>query len=371
MLKIILFGVGTNGKKIIDAYFKYDKCFEIIAIADNFSHMKEFKGIPIIKPDNISNFLYDEIWITTIYYQEIMEQLTGKLCIARSAIRYIEFPMPFLEQQIYKKYDGEIKKGRKCESDELQEVIDYVKLKGIRMYCYPFFDEYAEKDYSVFFDTDCGLYYGMYAGKKIYLAKTYNSPQKAKQYLRYIHMEQDYRSPHCYLAEGFQIGKGEVGIDIGAAEGVFALDIIDKVGKIYLIEAESEWCEALTLTFRNYRHKVTIIQGFVSNSEDEGKIVLDKQFKDLHIDFIKMDIEGAEKEALQGAANLIENNRIKLAVCTYHRMPDYQEISRWLLEKGYSVKNSKGYVICQGEWELDCLPDVDFRRALLWADRVN
>lgn len=370
MKKVILFGIGENGKKVIDAYLKYDKCFEIVAIADNSSDLKEYKGIPVIKPDRISDFSYDEIWITTIYYQEITKQLTGELHIAQSDIRYIEFPMPFLEQQIYKRYVNEIRKGKKCKSDELQEVINYMKDNGVRMYCYPFFDEYAEKDYPVYFDVECKLYYGMYAGHKIYLAKTYNTPQKAKQYLRYIYMEQDKRSPHCYFAGDFQIEKDEVGIDVGAAEGVFALDIIDKVGHIYLIEAEPDWCEALALTFQEYRQKVTIIQGFVSDSEDEGQLVLDRQFKDMKIDFVKMDIEGAEKEALQGAISLIGKNMPKLAVCTYHRMADYQDISRWLFGKGYLVKNSRGYVICQGEWELDHLADVDFRRALIWAERA-
>lgn len=370
MKKVILFGIGVNGKKIIDTYLEYDRHFEIIAITDNSSDLKEYKGIPVIKPNSISEFLYDEVWISTIYYQEITKQLTDELHIAESTIRYIEFPMPFLEQQIYKRYGDEIRKGKKCKSDELQEVINYIKDNGIRMYCYPFFDEYAGKDYSVFFDVESKLYYGMYAGHKIYLARTYNTPQKAKQYLRYIHMEQDCRSPHCYFADDFQIEEGEIGIDIGAAEGVFALDIIDKVGQIYLIEAEPDWCEALALTFREYKQKVTIIQGFVSDSEEKGQMILDKQFKDLKIDFIKMDIEGAEKDALRGALNLIEKNMPKLAICTYHHMSDYQDISKWLLEKGYLVKNSKGYVICQGEWELEHLAEVDFRRALLWAERT-
>lgn len=370
MKKVILFGIGVNGKNIIDAYLKYNSYFEIIAITDNSSEFKEFKGIPVIKPDNITKFSYDEIWISTIYYQEITKQLTDEMHIAQSAIRYVEFPMPFLERQIYKKYEDEIERGKKCKSDELQEVIDYVKKDGVRMYCYPFFDEYAVKDYPVFFDTECKLYYGIYAGHRIYLAKTYDTPQKAKQYIRYIHMEQDKRSPHCYFSDNFQIEKDEVGIDVGAAEGVFALNVIDKVRQIYLIEAEPDWCEALAMTFRDYRQKVTIIQGFVSDSEEQGQLVLDKQFKEVKIDFIKMDIEGAERKALLGAEELIGKNMPKLAICTYHHMSDYQDISKQLSEKGYFVKSSKGYVICQGEWELDCLLDVDFRRALLWAERA-
>ncbi len=42
--------------------------------------------------------------------------------------------------------------------------------------------------------------------------------------------------------------------------------------------------------------------------------------------FIKLDIEGAELEALKGAAGTIRRNRPKLAVCVYHRPGDLFEI---------------------------------------------
>jgi FkbM family methyltransferase len=42
--------------------------------------------------------------------------------------------------------------------------------------------------------------------------------------------------------------------------------------------------------------------------------------------FIKLDIEGAELEALKGAAETIKRNRPKLAVCVYHRPGDLFEI---------------------------------------------
>jgi FkbM family methyltransferase len=42
--------------------------------------------------------------------------------------------------------------------------------------------------------------------------------------------------------------------------------------------------------------------------------------------FIKLDVEGAELEALKGAAAVIERNRPKLAVCVYHRPGDLFEI---------------------------------------------
>jgi hypothetical protein len=42
--------------------------------------------------------------------------------------------------------------------------------------------------------------------------------------------------------------------------------------------------------------------------------------------FIKMDIEGAELDALKGAENTIRRYRPILAVCLYHRAEDIYEI---------------------------------------------
>jgi FkbM family methyltransferase len=56
------------------------------------------------------------------------------------------------------------------------------------------------------------------------------------------------------------------------------------------------------------------------------------------IDFIKLDVEGSELAALQGAQNSLKRWRPKLAISLYHRPEDFFSLSLWLasLELGYS-----------------------------------
>ncbi len=57
------------------------------------------------------------------------------------------------------------------------------------------------------------------------------------------------------------------------------------------------------------------------------------------VDFIKMDIEGAEPYALQGAIETIKKFKPKLAIAIYHSMDDMVNIPNWILDLnlGYEI----------------------------------
>ena len=48
------------------------------------------------------------------------------------------------------------------------------------------------------------------------------------------------------------------------------------------------------------------------------------------ITFVKMDIEGAEMDALQGMEKMIQRNKPKLAICIYHKFEDLWEIPNYI-----------------------------------------
>lgn len=71
--------------------------------------------------------------------------------------------------------------------------------------------------------------------------------------------------------------------------------------------------------------KTISIDNFVSNQ------ALEK------VDFIKMDIEGAEQAALKGALNTIKRFKPKLAVAIYHSDDDFYQIPQMLIDLGYRI----------------------------------
>ena len=158
-------------------------------------------------------------------------------------------------------------------------------------------------------------------------------------------------------------------VDIGAAEGIFALHEIENIKHIYLIETDLEWIEALVETYKPWKNKITIINKFISSVDDDHNLRLDTYFEKIEkIDFLKIDVDGAEQDLINGAHYTIANKIDKLAICTYHKTNDNRDFSKYLLENNFSIENSNGYMLFYFDSNFE---SPYFRRGLIKARKNN
>lgn len=196
---------------------------------------------------------------------------------------------------------------------------------------------------TIHFDYDKKMYYATRNGKKMYFKRSMDK-ETVIRYFTITCFEQSDHSAHKYLDKDFGVDEGSVVLDVGAAEGIFGLDVVDRVKELYLFECEDEWIEALKYTFEGYDN-VKIVKSYVSDVDTEDCVTLDSYCDKLKQEnvFIKMDIEGAEIKAISGAQKLLQSvERVKLAVCAYHRQSDYEQLCELL--KLMTLDKADGYL---------------------------
>jgi len=186
-----------------------------------------------------------------------------------------------------------------------------------------------------------------------------------------------YENPYYLLVEQKQyfkfshIKKGDTIIDAGAFMGTFTVyaSLITENGKVIVFEPDPDnykmvekhielnnlnnvillkkglWDCEKTLKFEqnNVGSTLNIINEDNPNLIEVQVCALDEILNDHkigNIDFIKMDIEGAEIEALMGANKTLVNNDVKLAIASYHIVKGketYISVEKQLSNMGYQT----------------------------------
>ena len=180
------------------------------------------------------------------------------------------------------------------ENHEICEVTNFLKKNPLTLFPYKFTRKYKACKVKIHFDAQRKLNYVLHEGKKMYFKKSWTKKDIRENYTNLLR-EQDTNSPHRYLAADFNIEPHDIVADVGAAEGIFSLPLIEHVSKLYLFESDVEWIEALEATFSPWKNKVEIIKKFVSNTDGADSISLDKfaSLNKITFDFIKVDVDGA------------------------------------------------------------------------------
>jgi len=251
---------------------------------------------------------------------------------------------------------------------EIIEALDFLKRNPISALPYSFYLTYLQKNIEVKYDKLNQFPYVMHGKHKLYFKKSWDKERIISSY-KVLLAEQDKNSPHCYLSDSYKLESNSVVIDVGAAEGIFAINEMDKISHLYLLEPDPEWVETLKLTYSIWSDKITIIDKFVSDRDNDSCITLDNYFKDFKIiDFLKIDVDGGEQDLINGAANTISDKVNKLVICTYHKADDNEIFSTYLKSKNFKFANSKRYMLY---YFFDNFTPPYFRRGIIQAEKVS
>lgn len=240
------------------------------------------------------------------------------------------------------------------DEEDIRLAYEYLRKRPLCTDVFPYEKTRSLGTIDLRYDNESKMHYVMHNGRPLYFPNQMTE-NRIREIYRIAIEDEDIigygyrqRNPHAYQSERYHIEEGDILIDAGSAEGLLALDVIDKVSKAYLVECDSRWWRPLEATFAPYKHKVEIVKRALSSTKSNETIGLSDLLtlcgtKNV---FVKMDIEGAEIDVLRGAQEHLKLAKKKniLAVCAYHRTTDYSNIMSFFETIGYNTENQSGYM---------------------------
>lgn len=338
----ILYGAGSTGQECLDILKDLGIDIDYFCDDDSFKWGQYIKGIKVINPKELSNFERGvNLIITSIYANRIYNKLAKDLNLVVYELFEILGENKGLINQIGNlDYKDKVKLENNLNTI-LNRMKDALSKKTVRTIgdaflndkkdisslrnivsdeeCY-FIDEVLHRLEQPFTLLDAGAYHGEIISSLKQLNIQYNAIYCFEAESNNYNILKTKRSPkiHC-------INKG----------------LWKNNGKIFL-EGDGAASKIVEYKTNNCIKTITI----------------DDYFSDIPVNFIKMDIEGAEMCALMGGERVIEKERPVLAISIYHSLRDFIEIPLYLFEK---LQNYSFYIrhhsMIFAETVLYCIPN--------------
>lgn len=308
--KIILFGAAEYGK-IIGDYLMKNGIYPIGYCDNNISKIGTiWNGLEVIDPKEIDKTYY--VVITCNAYKEIENQVKELGCknIMYFNVNWIRFPkgkrefilnnLEMFEQTYYMLQDEKSKQTfinllnykmtyKQQYTEEILEPVQYLDEKIYKL----------QKNYT-FVDA------GSYIGDTVQTLLRYG--QKPNKIICIEPIKQNVDKLEKYIKQN----------NINCVD-IYGCAVSNYKGETYF-ECENSMAARVSET-----------EGKLVKCDSIDNICLGKYSK---IDVIKMDIEGAEIVALEGAKQVIKRDMPVLAICVYHREDDFYTIPM-LIKKIY------------------------------------
>lgn len=335
--RVALYGASSGGRQFYKVLNEFRRDLNVAGFIDTYKRGK-FDGLPILDPSDLSGV--DIVLICSCYWKEISSGIDKDMLSFTFVV-----PFRFLRED----------SSEKLRSAELDP--------NVNALFYPLVDKDTYIENRKHYEYVCGLL-GSEEQKELYMALVcpydkdehrlniignhYLARKSLRQYFEFINLNQietiieggvyDGRDAMEFISKK----QGEVKV-YGFEPFTHHLQVgnfgekLNKSGSFVLVE-KGLWSSRETLKFSKNNFLSSVV-GFSEISKNENDvdeieaISIDEYVAgtDLKsVDFIKMDIEGSEIEALSGAVNSIRKFRPQLAISIYHRKEDYFEIPLFL-----------------------------------------
>ena len=321
---IYVYGMGTTGRLFVDLCLKHQFAVEAIMVGKGHKEVEKYKGIPVIELEGIFE--------GTILYSVKNDDLRKEL------------------SQSYK-------------------LVDMSSVRVYRDLLNAWYEEfYSDNKNTISFDGDLIITQNLrIVNPKIVSKEDWDCflQEAGDIILPELFDDYDRIDEGAYRHGQVGIEKGDVVIDAGANLGVFsavaackgagicyAFEPMDRNFK-YLIRQANEYDSIIPMKYalddKSRKTKITC-NGSESSiymtmegcpTEEIECITLDEfaeNNKLSSIDFIKADIEGAECNMLRGSTHVLKEYSPKLAICTYHRPTDKDELTDIILSANPNYK---------------------------------
>ncbi len=322
----IIYGYGEVGrilKKVLEIFCQKVTCF---LCSDGYKRTLELDGVPVLE---LSEYLKKEKKLDKILVTVRIGGVEQILMNLEKHFRNLVYQVNS-NQDIYKIYACFYQDY--FEQKELDLKGKYLKIKETE-FINPF---QAEWLYALSFFTLCG---------DMILPTFY-------QDFSYIN-EGNYEEPPVLVEPE------DVVIDCGSNIGLFSAMVANRCAKVYAFECVPNTYQYISRICEKYKNIVLIKKAvgeysgkvkflienelntnsrIVKECEEENSKSISYDFVDIitiddfvkeyqlnRVDFIKADIEGAERDMLKGATETLKNYAPKLSICEYH-LPDDPEV---------------------------------------------
>lgn len=357
--EILVFGAGLAGQRLMFSTAKLGIRIKAFIDNDPGKWGAKMDNVPILSPQDASKFFGKiPIVIASTFWNEIALQLQTEFSLESFKDFFVihEF---MLEQNVMRAgYNHDMLDMLVENWPRIRAAIDCLCDEDSVWRYYRYL--YLRLNFLTPERLDSGIFIYNEKWKHTLAKKTSHLPDRVR-----AAVESNIRNDNYRYGSGDTIDvlPGETVIDGGAWVGDTAIIFADKVGPTGCVHAyepnEDNIKNVLTcvrgtelenriITIPRGLWSKTTTMGYASSQEWDGagnfltenpamsnKVnvsCIDDDFRDKRVDFIKLDIEGSELEALTGGSETIRRDHPKLAICLYHKISDLYRIPEFVRE---------------------------------------